>query len=100
MSKQSQQAVCCCSNTPLPGWIKNPMCNVWGESDINGQCFGGATFEEAVDICALSGARLCTPEEIRLDCTTGSGCGFDSRFAWTFPSTPGDRDGKSSFFVY
>jgi len=83
VSKESKQAVRCCSDTSKPGWVKSTECPVWGESDLPEGCVTEATFDEAVDICAAAGARLCTRDEIRLDCTKNSGCRHDSRLVWS-----------------
>ena len=55
---------------------------VYGESDVP-QCYGSATFSEAVDICsAYAGGRLCSRDEMLDRCTRGTGCGFNNVLVW------------------
>jgi len=91
----------CCSDTAKTGWRLNGACkaalsrDVWGESDAP-SCNSGKTLAEAEAVCAASGARLCTREEILADCTQGSGCQFDKEHVWTstpFTGTPQDING-------
>ena len=55
---------------------------VYGESDVP-QCYGSATFSEAVDICsAYAGGRLCSRDEMLDRCTRGTGCRFNNVLVW------------------
>merc|ERR1719238_1422307 len=77
----------CCSDVNLNnGWRNNYCESVWGESDDPArgwECNHGATFDEAALICQEVGARLCTRQELRNDCTRGTGCGHDRDLIWT-----------------
>ena len=77
----------CCSDTEKSGWLKKSFCDVWGESDNDGECFGAGTFDQAVTKCSDNGARLCTYNEIVSHCTQGSGCGYDKSFVWVVTET-------------
>jgi regulation of enolase protein 1 (concanavalin A-like superfamily) len=92
VSKFSQHAVRCCSDFAKPDWVKNDGCNVWGESEINGQCIDHATYEEAAYHCSAANARLCTINEIGIGCTESSGCGFDEHLVWASGSIPNADD--------
>jgi subtilisin family serine protease len=82
-----EHEVRCCSDVEKSGWEKKAQCNVWGESNLSGgQCYHAETFAQAQQICKDNDARLCTKEEIELQCATGSGCSHDSDHIWT--STP------------
>ena len=70
------------------GWPAN-VNNVCGESDdrlgnsgASSAC-NEASFADAGSICAAAGARLCTTDEIDSGVTAGTGCGFDTQYAWT-----------------
>jgi hypothetical protein len=76
-------AVRCCSDTLIVGWLQNNGCAVWADTDFNGKCHSGKTLKQARGICSGFGARLCTPKELKDDCTAGTGCGFDDKTVWT-----------------
>ena len=46
-------------------------------------CTSNAPFSQAQAICASVGARLCTPQELRDSCASGTGCGHDRDMIWT-----------------
>ena len=73
----------CCSDSSLPGWAKNNGCDVWGNSEIGGTCYGSKNYDEATLICKAHGARLCTKDELLNDCTRGTGCNFDHFYIWS-----------------
>jgi len=79
---EEKHEVRCCSESEKPGWVKQPWCDVWGESDLPA-CFHESTFEEAADICARNGGRLCTKEELEFGCASQSGCGHDQDLVWS-----------------
>lgn len=84
VSIDTQYAIRCCSDNFKLVWLKAPRCDIWAESDpVPGQCINDATFDEAVQFCSNVGARLCTADEIRRDCTASSGCEFDFELAWS-----------------
>jgi len=73
----------CCSDTSLnAGWKKHNNKCPYAESDVP-QCFHDKTFTEAKEICRKEGARLCTAEELKNDCTIGTGCHHDSDLIWS-----------------
>ena len=79
-SVNDQHAVRCCTEDQSVGWPYKctSISGVYGESDVP-QCYGSATFSEAVDICsAYAGGRLCSRDEMLDRCTRGTGCGFNS----------------------
>jgi hypothetical protein len=55
--------------------------NVWAESHVP-TCFHSKTYNEAKDICAAEGARLCTAVELEAGCASSTGCGHDSDLVW------------------
>ena len=73
----------CCSDVAQADWLKNDQCDVWAASVINGQCHHDKTYDEAAEICSNAGARLCTSEELKNDCTKGSGCVHDRDLIWS-----------------
>merc|ERR1719420_2691557 len=77
-----KNAIRCCSDTQKSAWKKNNNCDVWGGSDegASWKCTMG-TYDEALELCASQGARLCTKAELK--CTKGSGCGYDNKMTWT-----------------
>jgi len=77
-----QVAVRCC-------WNENNG-NLRCDSEYDGttDCYGyGKTWEQAEEICANDGRRLCTIAELRSSNTNGgccgSGCQYDNYFVWT-----------------
>jgi len=58
-------------------------------------CHSAVTFEQAQEICASTGERLCTRAEIEDDAGCGSGCSDDSHLIWfsdELPRTPPGYD--------
>ena len=76
----------CCSDDYKANWRREGSCDVWATSKTP-ECHGEKTYAEAESICASMDARLCTKEEILMDCTKNAGCANDNRQIWT--STPG-----------
>jgi hypothetical protein len=54
--------------------------SIWGSSI---SCVAPATYTAAKQHCEDDGARLCTREEMRNDCTKMSGCSLDGKMIWT-----------------
>lgn len=90
-------AVRCCSDTSIPNVVQRAGCSVWAASQMGTDistlqasgiqiqatgCTEEATFEEAVQICAVNGARLCTAAEVNNNCSASTGCGHDGRSIW------------------
>jgi len=73
----------CCSDTAQPNWSQRNGCDVFTESDVWGACSGEVTFEDAVEYCSNHGGRLCTVDEARENCLSGTGCSYDSQLIWT-----------------
>ena len=76
----------CCADSNLgSGWTKHENCNVdvWGESEINGNCEDSVDHGQAMSMCASMGGRLCTAAELLSDCTRGSGCMHDQDMIWS-----------------
>jgi len=75
----------CCTTTPRPHWrskCKNkPTPLVYSRSKVPG-CNGSKTFQEAVEICAAVGSRLCTGEEMLNGCAKSTGCQFNKKLVW------------------
>jgi len=81
----------CCSDTGIVGIVSSKTyqhrypdsCSVWGAS-ISGTCgVAPATYTAAKQYCEDDGARLCTREEMRNDCTKYTGCDLDASQIWT-----------------
>jgi hypothetical protein len=66
---------------------------VWGMSKVGNtgdMCVHSATFDEAVAICAaIPNGRLCTENELKNECTSGTGCMHDFDLIWTKPQMIG-----------
>ena len=83
-SVNDQHAVRCCTEDQSVGWPYKctSIAGVYGESNVP-QCYGSATFSEAVDICsAYAGGRLCSRDEMLDKCTRGTGCQFNNVLVW------------------
>lgn len=83
-----QISVRCCSDTELPNFRRfgNDDSCPFAESEVNGECFRGVPYSEAVFRCASVGARLCTKDELERRCTSGSGCGYNTHPVWSSTS--------------
>merc|ERR1712129_695755 len=46
------------------------------------ECNDGKTFQEAVEICAAVGSRLCSGEEMLNGCAKSTCCQFNKRLVW------------------
>ncbi|KAL7548652.1 hypothetical protein ACHAWF_011924 [Thalassiosira exigua] len=75
----------CCADSEIPGFFRHEACDleVWSESQFEGTCYHGVTWNEGVSICATHRARLCTEDEILADCARGSGCSHDGDMIWS-----------------
>eukprot|EP00039_Didymoeca_costata_P028463 m.21138 g.21138 ORF g.21138 m.21138 type:complete len:751 (+) comp7048_c0_seq1:119-2371(+) len=60
---------------------KNGNSNYCEMPGVQNKCSLGLNFSEAAFACQAVGARLCTSQEVVSGGSTG--CGFDSKFAWT-----------------
>lgn len=47
------------------------------------RCFEKRTFKQAALLCAASGGRMCTREEMQMSCTKGTGCNLENRHIWS-----------------
>jgi len=80
----------CCSDVSLAGYVKRNSARdlsgtyacPWGESNIP-VCDHASTWADATAQCQANGGRLCTADELRADCTRGSGCGHDRDQIWS-----------------
>lgn len=88
-----QHVVRCCSDEELSWSQARSTCpGVWGGTNVpvDGQekCLAAKNYLQAEKFCTDAGARLCTAEEAMMECTQGTGCGFDSYFfvsaPWSF----------------
>lgn len=93
--EETHKVRCCADSFIGDGWVKKEGCDVWGESEIGGQCKDAETHQSAAGLCANAGARLCTKDEMTSDCTAGTGCGFDSGMIWTSTPVPPCSDDAS-----
>lgn len=91
----SQRAVICCSDQIQPGFRMNDDGCPAARADFASHgCVNAATLDEAKEICAAEGARLCTSNEMNsrfrglgvVSCTQQLGCGHDSRYVWSAQS--------------
>lgn len=74
------KAVRCCSDTEKgDGWVEK--CGIWAESEVS-FCYV-VDWATANMICSMVGARLCTVNEIENDCTSDTGCAFNSMLVWS-----------------
>jgi len=73
----------CCSDTEKEGWMKRERCDIWSQSEFDGNCYDEVNFFEAFLVCAKQGARLCSKDELLSDCTRGSGCGHNGGLIWS-----------------
>ncbi|CAJ1959551.1 unnamed protein product [Cylindrotheca closterium] len=86
---KDKHEVRCCSDIPLPGWMRSSGCENWHESELialdgsSGTCFHESSYAEAQAICKKNDAYVCTQEQVKSGCVKGSGCGHDSDLIWT-----------------
>merc|ERR1711957_982795 len=77
--ESEEHEIRCCSDTEVSGYKKNSGCSVWATSldcHVN-------SHSNAVDLCDNVDARLCTRDELTLNCSAGSGCRFDYELIWS-----------------
>ena len=78
-------AVRCCTTDPSLGWRDKCRTKssprVYGESQVPA-CYADATFEEATNICAEAGGRLCSGAELKNRCTASTGCQMNNMLVW------------------
>ncbi|CAJ1953005.1 unnamed protein product [Cylindrotheca closterium] len=79
----------CCSDAELPGYRKREGGSVpyescpFAETEIDGVCHENTSYDEAFNLCAGAGARLCTKAELENGCAGGTGCNFDDNMIWS-----------------
>ena len=67
----------CCSDYPLPGWMRTSSCENWHESTLialdgaPNTCFHETTYAEAQEICKANGAYVCSREQVQAGCAKG-----------------------------
>jgi hypothetical protein len=71
---------------------------VCGGSEINGQCSGTISFEDAREFCQSSGARLCEAHELAYDDARDSGCQLNGEVVWS--GTPCANNQRSYYVLY
>jgi len=81
VSSTEQWNVRCCADTNPGGWVKNSGCTVFTESDVP-SCVS-TDWDSAVGICELAGGRLCTREEIEMNCAANGGCRYNYYMVWS-----------------
>jgi len=77
-------SVRCCANTNPGGWTQKDHCSVFAWSDVPG-C-SAADWDTAVGLCEEAGGRLCTREELEMNCAAGSGCSANNKMVWSSTS--------------
>jgi len=91
-ANEEKHEVRCCSETNDKPYFRNrekaDYCDVYATSSLPGltgekKCHAEVTYSEAVAICALNDARLCTMEEVLEGCAKRTGCNFDNELIWT-----------------
>lgn len=87
----SRPVRCCADEVLAPtqktcselGWT-SIVNNVCGESEAGTTpTCQTAKLSDATDLCAASGARMCTIDEIDSGVTATTGCNFDTQYTWT-----------------
>lgn len=82
--EEVQSSSCEDLQAKYPGrWSYSENPQKCAESNIEGICYLSSPFDEATQICASVGARLCSAEEIQGGVTTGSGCKMDNARIWS-----------------
>lgn len=83
------------------GWIPRfGNTEVCGESDSGlAGCQVSVDHQYAQDLCASSGARLCSPNELGADVARGTGCGLDSGLVWTYEACARESTATSEAVV-
>merc|ERR1712207_12470 len=87
----------CCSTTELDGWNKYasaPGC--WGLSmfDKDGPdngCVHAIDFNAGRALCQEHGGDLCTMQQLKDECTRGSGCQHDHDLIWSLDPVQPDQ---------
>jgi len=47
----------CCSDTEKEGWMKRERCDIWSQSEFDGNCYDEVNFFEAFLVCAKQGGE-------------------------------------------
>lgn len=81
-------AVRCCSDVVLPGFLQRDASCPFADSEVAGVCYNNASYDEAFNLCAGVGARLCTKAELENVCLGGTGCLHDNRMVWSSDPYP------------
>jgi len=84
VGREEYWSVRCCANTNPGGWIQRDHCSVFAWSEVSG-CTA-ADWDTAVELCEEVGGRLCTREELEMNCAAGSGCSANSKMVWSSTS--------------
>ena len=78
-----QHVVRCCTENTALNWSDKCLTiqGVYGTTP--NECFMKKTFNEAMQICSsYEGGRLCSGEEMKDKCASGTGCGANTKLAW------------------
>jgi len=94
VGREEYWRVRCCSNTNPGGWTKKAHCSVFAWSEVPG-C-SAADWDTALGLCEDAGGRLCTREELKMNCAAGSGCSANNYMVW---SSTSDVDSMKYYLV-
>jgi len=78
---EEKWSVRCCADSLIDGWKQNDGCSVFAMSTI--KTCAVTNWESAFDLCSSAGGRLCSKEELELNCAKGSGCSMDYKMVWS-----------------
>jgi len=94
VGREEYWSVRCCSNTNPGGWTKKNHCSVFAWSEVPG-C-SAADWDTALGLCEEAGGRLCTREELEMNCAAGSGCSANNKMVW---SSTSNVDSSPKYYI-
>jgi len=83
---EDHEVTCCADSNLGTGWEQKSGCSNWAEANIDGRCYHAETYSAAEFICARTGGRLCTMDELLSGCAKGVGCGHNNDRVWSSTS--------------
>jgi len=80
VDREELWSVRCCADTNPGDWKKNDGCSVYSSK---GKRCSVVDWETAMGLCKDAGGRLCTREELEMNCARNTGCKMNSKMVWS-----------------
>jgi hypothetical protein len=81
VGREERWSVRCCADTNPGEWKQNDDCSVYVSSADAGCRV--ANWETAVVLCKNTGGRLCSRDELEMNCAANSECKMNSKMVWS-----------------